>query len=180
MDPEIWGPVAWRCLHAAAHHAKDDVAFYAFVKTYCITLPCPQCRNEMCKHLAEWPVATLGGIRWAWYAHSCVNSRLKKKNLTYDKMLSRHFFAAPNISGEDALLYIFLCTYNEGHSRDLASLLGACINFSFVDGDLYTIAMQWHEMRLSSNSHSPWKYHDIDDIVSELKVKCNTSHSTTW
>lgn len=166
MDPVVWGPLAWKCLHAAAR--KDPKAFEALVTCLCRTLPCPHCRHELQSYLADWPISVLGPQRWVWWVHEQVNAALQKPSITYSQMLRRYDYAPPELTTDEAFLLVFSFTRYVGPS-DLAACVTRCFGIQIHEGDLYAIAVQWHE-----HTHGPgaWEHHDIDNVVQGFLTRC--------
>ena len=166
MDPSVWGPLAWKCLHAAALH--DASAFEALVGCFCHTLPCPHCRQELQTYLTEWPIAVLGPQRWVWWVHDQVNAALDKPSITYSQMLRRHTYCPPTLTTDELFLLVFSFTRVVGPS-DLATCITRCFGVRIHNGDLYAIATQWHE---HIHGDRAWERHDIEDVMRTFLTRC--------
>lgn len=61
MVPDVWGPMAWRAIHGAAHRfdtnegatARDADLFVLFLLRLAFVLPCVHCRDSYVRFLAK-------------------------------------------------------------------------------------------------------------------------------
>lgn len=84
LDPELWGPSFWKCLHFGGStlqeeptEADQEIA-KLFVETHGAMLPCPKCRSHFLKYIEEHPpdVSTGSSFRqWIVDFHNAVNDR---------------------------------------------------------------------------------------------------------
>jgi hypothetical protein len=83
MDPELWGPSAWKLLHRMAYTFDSLYDARAFFASLQHILPCAKCRNNFRSHISAlgFPknVRCIG--RWVYDVHNRVNS---SKNVPED------------------------------------------------------------------------------------------------
>jgi hypothetical protein len=89
MNPEIWGPCAWKVLHILAiGYPKDptyeDRASYKnFYENFWKVIPCYACKQNYKRHLKEVNIEAyldnnLKLFEWTVILHNIVNKELKK------------------------------------------------------------------------------------------------------
>ena len=111
MDPEFWGPSAWKLLHSISYAYKyaleSSIAYSNFLKTIPFILPCKYCRSSLIDYYKEHPFQIFivhylnktnqtdrsfldgSGImnpklnmpKWMYTIHNCVNNKLRKQGL---------------------------------------------------------------------------------------------------
>ena len=108
---EVWGPCAWKFMHAVAATAPASGAeldvYVVFFRAIGHVLPCPHCRSHYLQFLTEHPLAeylqdsanhappniagAYGNValqRWVHILHNDVNLRTNKKKLTFEQSIS--------------------------------------------------------------------------------------------
>jgi hypothetical protein len=99
MKTSIWGPSAWRFLHAVTFAYPEEPtdehkeAALNLFKSLRILLPCGDCCNHYCREFEKNGVeAALGSrkelARWLWEFHNTVNSRLGKPEFEWDRVVA--------------------------------------------------------------------------------------------
>ncbi len=116
LGKNIWGPKAWHLLHSfSLHHNQNEIwdkekkhGFYLFYKTFVYLIPCKICQLhyknmfEIFEPLDEKNISPKTLPKWIWKLHNRVNSRLGKKELTYEEGLK----AQENLKNEDIFFFI--------------------------------------------------------------------------
>jgi hypothetical protein len=88
--PAVWGPVAWRLLHAIGARAgscktiklkQDEIRECFWLLSHLeYIIPCPECRSHILdyrkKHGLPEDITSVGA--WLWTFHEAVNERLGK------------------------------------------------------------------------------------------------------
>lgn len=100
MLPEIWGPSAWKIMHAISFDypinptVLDKMNYYNFYNNLQYVLPCGKCRNNLADHYKNFPITqeVLSSrenlIYYVIDLHNIVNYYTNKPILTYDEALS--------------------------------------------------------------------------------------------
>ena len=101
MDPNFWGPSAWKFLHSITMAYKDTPSdkdkkiMKQFVNIVGLVLPCEKCKYYYYKHLEKIPLTDeiLSNkkllINWLIDIHNDVNLYNNKKQLTYDDAINK-------------------------------------------------------------------------------------------
>ena len=100
-DPDVFGPLYWTLLEAAAARAADlppphplRAAFVDFVECWPDVLPCQECREHFALVLQHEPgrgvrAGTMCPLRWAHALHAAVNHKLGARSLSLDTVRKR-------------------------------------------------------------------------------------------
>lgn len=100
MNPNIWGPPAWKYLHSVTlgypecPSEEDKKRMYTFMTSVGPVLPCFKCRDNFEAHLEKYPLdeKTLGSrselVKWLINIHNDVNRYNNKAVLSYEDALS--------------------------------------------------------------------------------------------
>ena len=92
VNPDIWGPHAWKFLHAEAQGFPDEPTdtdrehYNTLFMTLRYTLPCPKCREHLSKYIESNPpnVNNREDLeKWVIDMHNAVNMRLGQHELSY-------------------------------------------------------------------------------------------------
>jgi hypothetical protein len=99
MNPEHWGPYAWRFLHCVTltypetPTSKEMREYKAFFRSLCFVLPCKICRRHYEGHLQQDPLTDkvlsdkTSLVKWLIRIHNRVNKQEHKPVLTYEQAL---------------------------------------------------------------------------------------------
>lgn len=99
MDPSLWGPHAWKTLHAVAAHADttgDAEAFRTYMNALRNALPCKTCQAHMTQYMNAHPLPSEHFFDYTVAFHNDVNVRLGKPEVTPD--IARAEFARASCS----------------------------------------------------------------------------------
>lgn len=99
MKTSIWGPSAWRFLHAVTFAYPEDPstehreAALNLFKSLRLLLPCGDCCNHYCREFEKNGVESALGSRkelaqWLWNFHNMVNVRLGKPEFEWDAVVA--------------------------------------------------------------------------------------------
>jgi len=108
LSPNIWGPAAWRHLHAVSFgyplnpSERDKAVAFAFVVGFAHTLPCMKCRTHFIETIRsdverkdetfhDKDSFTRATVAW----HNAVNERLGKPIVSYEEVHDAHFKCIP-------------------------------------------------------------------------------------
>lgn len=109
MDPKLWGPSAWKTLHALAIEAdrrKSSTEFYNYIQNLASLLPCEACRGHMQSYLQIYPVPAENMFQYTVQFHNHVNKRLGKREVSYEEALEMwHSSACAKCEPEEKLDY---------------------------------------------------------------------------
>jgi len=100
VNKSIWGPLTWYLFHCLAYKIKPGHDYivpvlFAYIKSLCQHLPCPECAAHAELMWAHYPyrVQTKEDlVRAVWRAHNLVNTRLGKPIMSrakHDELYSR-------------------------------------------------------------------------------------------
>jgi hypothetical protein len=87
--PAIWGPPAWKLLHAIGARAgtcknsklkQDEIRECFWLLSHIeYIIPCPECRSHLIDYRKKQGLPDISGIgAWIWTFHEAVNERLGK------------------------------------------------------------------------------------------------------
>jgi hypothetical protein len=99
MKTNIWGPSAWKFLHAITFAYPEDPsdehkeAALDLFKSLRLLLPCGDCCNHYCREFEKNGVqASLGSrkelAKWLFNFHNLVNARLGKAEFEWDRVVA--------------------------------------------------------------------------------------------
>ncbi len=112
IAPHVWGPHAWRFLHAVAlaypesPSAEEKKAAFQFFSTLQYMLPCESCKNNFKKELQMFPLEPALESKqklneWLTAVHNSVSTRLKKNTMTPEQVL-QYVFESAKHNGVDS------------------------------------------------------------------------------
>jgi hypothetical protein len=101
MKTTVWGPHAWRFLHAVSfeypEHPSEEQKESArqFFNSLQTLLPCKDCCQHYAQHLQQNPVephlhSRDALSRWVHALHNTVNASLKKETVAYDQIFREY------------------------------------------------------------------------------------------
>lgn len=99
MDPNLWGPAAWKFLHFVTfaypeQPTREQVMQYrVFFDHLQYTLPCPKCRRHYKEFIATRPPdcrnrETL--VIWLFELHNTINQRNQKPILSFEDFIHQY------------------------------------------------------------------------------------------
>jgi len=94
MDPDIWGPSAWKFLHSVSFtyplqpSNQDKEHYKQFFEQLCYVLPCIDCCFNYQKEIETYDIdealtSRVKLTRWVVDIHNSVNRRLGKREMKY-------------------------------------------------------------------------------------------------
>jgi hypothetical protein len=99
MNPNIWGPHAWKFLHSITliypdnPSEQDKINMKTFFTSVGPILPCHKCRNNFGKHLIIFPLNLTALesreklVKWLINIHNEVNKMTNQPLLTYEQVI---------------------------------------------------------------------------------------------
>ncbi len=126
MDPQVWGPGAWKFLHSVTlqyplkptYTDKKNYADFFTMLQY--VLPCPTCQEHYKKNLKMYPIQTQSRdklVEWLVHIHNQVNLSNGKRMWSLDEFY-KHYQE----------LYTFRAPFTIYHL--LMILVGLCILYT--------------------------------------------------
>ena len=85
MDPGVWGPYAWKTLHAIASHCdttQERDVFVRYMTSLQDALPCKSCRLHAADYVQAHPIPEAAFFDYTVDFHNAVNARLGKALVT--------------------------------------------------------------------------------------------------
>ena len=135
MESAVWGPMAWRCIHGAAHRydtatGANDFGtasiFSLFLLRLAWVLPCVYCRESYTDNIREYEIPNASGVRpidWffgnrqvrrlAMQLHDFVNRKLGKPLLdNYELVVRRSTVWSAEFTPREFFGLLFLIALN--------------------------------------------------------------------
>ena len=117
MNPEIWGPSAWKFLHNVTFNYPIKPSQYdmetaiVFFKSLGDMLPCETCTTHYFRHLKKYPIelyvnSRISLVKWLINIHNEVNLILNKKIYSIDEIIDNYDKKQTNIKNNKYLLDI--------------------------------------------------------------------------
>jgi hypothetical protein len=120
MEPNIWGPSAWKFLHSITFQYPenptdlDKQKYFTFFNSLKNVLPCPTCREHYGKSFETVPIRLDNRkelIEWLIDIHNKVNLEAGKKVYSYSEVYQIYndmYDIKNNVSGTSDYLVIIL------------------------------------------------------------------------
>ena len=95
MEPNIWGPSAWRFLHTVTFlypenpTVADKQNYFIFFKSLKKVLPCPNCQEHYSINFEKFPIRLEKRddlIEWLIDIHNEVNKMNQKREYSYEEV----------------------------------------------------------------------------------------------
>lgn len=120
IDPNLWGPPAWKFLHYVTISYPDDPTYQdkEKIKNFFISLsniiPCEKCRVHFAINLNKFPLTDnvlscrYNLINWLREIHNEVNIRTGKKIYSYDDLMNEYVHNTKSDGRIEIVTIVFL------------------------------------------------------------------------
>ena len=180
---DVWGPAAWRCLHAASFESSPK-AFAGLVTALRVALPCPDCREAFDRYCEQNPLddSGLSAAKWAWALHNTVNRKKAARErsidlstdgaeswaarraavpklLSFDTLVRRHAVFSTIASADDVFGLVLIVA--------LYAPTGAAHTLAFALAQAFPLASYTRHLRAAPEHNDPF-----DDLAARRRAYC--------
>lgn len=106
MDPGVWGPYAWKTLHAIASHCdttQERDVFVRYMTGLQDALPCKSCRLHATEYITTHPIPESSFFAYTVAFHNAVNERLGKPKVSEDDARKQFAYGCNQSCHQEAL-----------------------------------------------------------------------------